>query len=208
MGTHPIFESDFDCLTAHMMFNKVISRIGPKIINPLRQNSRIDGLSTNLSVMAKSKDDAPISLDCIDLIQHPSADVALFEFDRMYSRVTERSTSEIDIYSEGEEGVTGQISVYSKVKVRAVNGKTTISSLEAPAVEVQSKRGDIELNGIKIANSILGEKVRLISEHGNIVMNKRTLGDVTCNTGGNITTGTIQSLKIDLSNPGFYFVLA
>ena len=139
-----------------MMFNKVISRIGPKIINPLRRNSRIDGLSTNLSVMAKSKDDAPISLDCIDLIQHPSADVALFEFDKMYSRVTERSTSEIDIYSEGEEGVTGQISVYSKVKVRAVNGKTTISSLEAPAVEVQSKRGDIELNGIKIANSILG----------------------------------------------------
>ena len=54
----------------------------------------------------------------------------------------------------------------------------------------------------------LGEKVRLISEHGNIVMNKRTLGDVTCHTGGNITTGTIQSLKIDLRNPGFYFVLA
>jgi len=29
-------------------------------------------------------------------------------------------------------------------------------------------------------------------------MNKRTLGDVTCLTHGNVTAGTIQSLKIDV----------
>ena len=96
------------------------------------------------------------------------------------------SGSEIDIHSVGG-GVTGQISVYSKVKIRAENGKTTVSSLEAPAVDISSVDGDIELNSIKIANSILGEAVKLRSNNGNIRMNKRTLGDVTAHTNGDIT---------------------
>ena len=101
----------------------------------------------------------------------------------------------------------GQISVYSKVKIRAENGKTTISSLEAPMVQVQSKGGDIELNGIKIENSILGENIKLRSESGNICMNSRTLGDVDCRTdNGDITSGTIQSLKIDLRNVFLIFI--
>ena len=45
-----------------------------------RANSRIEGLNTNLSILAKSKGTAPITLECIDLIAHPSADVALFEY--------------------------------------------------------------------------------------------------------------------------------
>lgn len=167
-------------------------------LNRVRQLTRIDQLSTNLSILAKSKESAPIKLECIDLIKHPSADVALFDFCSVEgSRVQERSGSEIDIHSVGG-GVTGQISVYSKVKIRAENGKTTVSSLEAPAVDISSVDGDIELNSIKIANSILGEAVKLRSNNGNIRMNKRTLGDVTAHTNGDITAGTIQSLKIDI----------
>lgn len=159
---------------------------------------KLEGLSTNLSILAKSKGSAPIQISCIDLIQHPSADVALFELDHMYSRVADRSGSEIDIYSSGEDGVQGQISVYSKVKVRAEDGLTRVSSLEAPSVNIRSRNGDIELNSIKIANSILGESVFLRSDGGNITLNNRTLGDVTCLTHGNVKAGTIQSLKIDL----------
>jgi len=159
---------------------------------------RIDGLSTNLSILGKSKGTAPITIDCIDLHQHPSADVALFQLDSMYSRAQERSGSEIDIHSVGDDGVEAQVSVYSKIKIRAEDGPTKVSSLEAPSVNIRSRNGDIELNSIKIANSILGESVFLRSENGNIRMNKRTLGDVTCLTHGNVTAGTIQSLKIDV----------
>ena len=55
-----------------------------------RLSSRIEGLSTNLSVLGKSKGSAAIELSCIDLIRHPSADVALFQYDKMYSRVQDR----------------------------------------------------------------------------------------------------------------------
>merc|ERR1712183_31570 len=161
-------------------------------------HERIEGLSTNLSILAKSKGTAPIIIDCIDLHQHPSADVALFELDTMHSRAQERSGSEIDLYSVGKDGVQGQVSVYSKIKIRAEDGFTKVSSLEAPSVNIRSRNGDIELNSIKIANSILGESVFLRSEGGNITMNKRTLGDVTCLTHGNVNAGTIQSLKIDV----------
>ena len=37
-------------------------------------------------------------------------------------------------------------------------------------------------------------------------MNKRTLGDVTCLTHGNVTAGTIQSLKIDVRLAGFLYL--
>ena len=107
------------------------------------------------------------------------------------------SGSEIDIHAVGG-GVTGQISVYSKVKVRAEDGTTTVSSLEAPAIDISSEGGDIELNGIKIANSILGEAVKLRSKSGDIRLKKRTLGDVMALTHGNVTAGTVQSLKIDI----------
>ena len=42
-------------------------------LNRVRQLTRIDQLSTNLSILAKSKESAPIKLECIDLIKHPSA---------------------------------------------------------------------------------------------------------------------------------------
>jgi len=191
MGTHPIFESDFDCLTDMLLRNRL------RLLT-CRANSRIEGLNTNLSILAKSKGTAPITLECIDLIAHPSADVALFEFCPVEgNRVQERSGSEIDIHAVGD-GVTGQISVYSKVKVRAENGTTTVSSLEAPAIDISSDGGDIELNGIKIANSILGEAVKLRSKTGDIRMKKRTLGDVMALTHGNVTAGTVQSLRIDI----------
>ena len=38
-------------------------------------------------------------------------------------------------------------------------------------------------------------------------MNKRTLGDVTCLTHGNVTAGTIQSLKIDVRLVPYIYVL-
>ena len=43
------------------------------------------------------------------------------------------SGSEIDIHSTGEDGVQGQVSVYSKIKIRAEDGFTKVSSLEAPS---------------------------------------------------------------------------
>ena len=103
------------------------------------------------------------------------------------------SGSEIDIHAVGD-GVKGQISVYSKIKIRAEDGKTSVSSLEAPAVDISSNNGDIELNSIKIANSILGEAVNLKSKTGNITMNKRTLGDVTAHTHGDITGKSVKFL--------------
>lgn len=180
-------------------FSSVLIRnVRPTALRFATSEERIEGLSTNLSILGKSKGNAPITIDCIDLHQHPSADVALFELDPMHSRAQERSGSEIDIHSTGDDGVQGQVSVYSKIKIRAEDGLTKVSSLEAPSVNIRSRNGDIELNSIKIANSILGESVFLRSEGGNITMNKRTLGDVTCLTYGNVTAGTIQSLKIDV----------
>lgn len=184
----------------------LIRNVRPTALRFASSEERIEGLSTNLSILGKSKGNAPITIDCIDLHQHPSADVALFELDPMHSRAQERSYplyqggsgSEIDIHSTGDDGVQGQVSVYSKIKIRAEDGLTKVSSLEAPSVNIRSRNGDIELNSIKIANSILGESVFLRSEGGNITMNKRTLGDVTCLTHGNVTAGTIQSLKIDV----------
>ena len=56
-----------------------------------RLTSRISHLSSNLSILGKSKGDAQITLECIDLIKHPSADVALFDYDAVDgSRVSER----------------------------------------------------------------------------------------------------------------------
>jgi len=184
----------------------LIRKVRPNSLRFATSEERIEGLSTNLSILGKSKGNAPITIDCIDLHQHPSADVALFELDPMHSRAQERSDplyqggsgSEIDIHSTGEDGVQAQVSVYSKIKIRAEDGFTKVSSLEAPSVNIRSRNGDIELNSIKIANSILGESVFLRSEGGNITMNKRTLGDVTCLTHGNVNAGTIQSLKIDV----------
>ena len=43
------------------------------------------------------------------------------------------SGSEIDIHSTGEDGVQAQVSVYSKIKIRAEDGFTKVSSLEAPS---------------------------------------------------------------------------
>ena len=105
----------------------------------------------------------------------------------------------MDIFTDGDEGIIGDISVYSKVKVRAKNGNVKVSNLEAPAVRIQTIGGDIELNSIKIANSILGESVYCNSETGNIAFNGRTVGDVKGHTKtGNLSAGTIQSLTIDL----------
>ena len=56
-----------------------------------RASSRIEQLNTNLSILGKSKGSAPITLECIDLIAHPSADVALFDYCQVEgSRVQER----------------------------------------------------------------------------------------------------------------------
>ena len=41
-------------------------------------------------------------------------------------------------------------------------------------------------------------KVKLESQTGNITMNGRTLGDVACRTHGDVKTGTVQSLKVDI----------
>ncbi len=74
-----------------------------------------------------------------------------------------------------------------------------MSNLEAPSVKIRSKKGDITLNSIKIANSVLGESIDLKSESGNIFLNGRTVGDVKAHTDkGNIQAGTLQSLTIDL----------
>ena len=43
------------------------------------------------------------------------------------------SGSEIDIHSTGDDGVQAQVSVYSKIKIRAEDGTTKVSSLEAPS---------------------------------------------------------------------------
>ena len=43
------------------------------------------------------------------------------------------SGSEIDIHSTGDDGVQAQVSVYSKIKIRAEDGFTKVSSLEAPS---------------------------------------------------------------------------
>ena len=92
-----------------------------------------------------------------------------------------------------------QISVYSKISVRAKDGATTISNLEAPAVKVRSRKGPITLNSIKIANSILGEAVDLSSDSGDITLNGRTIGDIKCQTPKGLVSGdTLQSLTIDL----------
>ena len=57
----------------------------------VRKSSRIEHLSSNLSILGKSKGEAPITLECIDLIKHPSADVALFDYCTVEgSRVSER----------------------------------------------------------------------------------------------------------------------
>ena len=57
----------------------------------VRKASRIEHLSSNLSILGKSKGEAPITLECIDLIKHPSADVALFDYCTVEgSRVSER----------------------------------------------------------------------------------------------------------------------
>ena len=57
----------------------------------IRKASRIEHLSSNLSILGKSKGEAPITLECIDLIKHPSADVALFDYCTVEgSRVSER----------------------------------------------------------------------------------------------------------------------
>ena len=44
-----------------------------------------------------------------------------------------------------------------QIKVSDLSILLTVSSLEAPAVNIRSKGGDIILNSIKIANSILGD---------------------------------------------------
>ena len=98
-----------------------------------------------------------------------------------------------------KKDVHGDISVYSKINIKAENGATSVSNLEAPSVKVRSKGGDIVLNSIKIANSILGESIDLKSADGNIFLNGRTVGDVKAHTEkGNIQAGTLQSLTIDL----------
>jgi len=135
----------------------------------------------------------------MDLIKHPSADQAVFNLDELDSWVRERSHKELDIFASGAQDVTGDISVYSKVNLKSENGSTSVSNLEAPSVKIRSKKGDITLNSIKIANSVLGESIDLKSESGNIFLNGRTVGDVKAHTDkGNIQAGTLQSLTIDL----------
>ena len=68
----------------------LIRKVRPTALRFATTQERIDGLSTNLSILGKSKGNAPITIDCIDLHQHPSADVALFELDPMHSRAQER----------------------------------------------------------------------------------------------------------------------
>ena len=68
----------------------LIRKVRPNSLRFATSEERIEGLSTNLSILGKSKGNAPITIDCIDLHQHPSADVALFELDPMHSRAQER----------------------------------------------------------------------------------------------------------------------
>ena len=68
----------------------LIRKVRPTALRFATTQERIEGLSTNLSILGKSKGNAPITIDCIDLHQHPSADVALFELDPMHSRAQER----------------------------------------------------------------------------------------------------------------------
>ena len=96
-------------------------------------------------------------------------------------------------------GIRAEVSVYAKISVRAKDGSTIVSNLEAPAVKVRSRKGPITLNSIKIANSILGEAVNLTSESGDITLNGRTIGDIKCESPkGQISGDTLQSLTIDL----------
>ena len=79
-------------------FSSVLFRkVRPNSLRFATSEERIEGLSTNLSILGKSKGNAPITIDCIDLHHHPSADVALFELDPMYSRAQERR---FDFYSK------------------------------------------------------------------------------------------------------------
>ena len=75
----------------------LIRKVRPNSLRFATSEERIEGLSTNLSILGKSKGNAPITIDCIDLHQHPSADVALFELDPMHSRAQERR---FDFYSK------------------------------------------------------------------------------------------------------------
>lgn len=109
------------------------------------------------------------------------------------------SDTEVDFFVGDEEGLEGEISVYSKISIRADGGKSIVSNLESPSVRIRSNSGDIELNSVKIANSILGEAIHLSSKSGDITLNGRTVGDIKCETPkGTITGGTLQSLTIDL----------
>merc|ERR1711990_197082 len=56
MGTHPIFESDFDCLTDMLRFfiNPVGKIMRPRLIIPLMRNKSIQSAQSNQSVQSKS----------------------------------------------------------------------------------------------------------------------------------------------------------
>jgi len=164
-----------------------------------RLNATLTGLSANLSVQGRTKGNAPLTLRCMDLIKFPSADLAQFEFDDLNAWVAQRSDSELDLFASDERGITGDISVYSKIAVKAQNGKTSISNLEAPSVKIRSVGGDVELNSIKIANSILGEAISIKSESGDVSLNGRTVGDILAHSpAGSIQGDTLQSLTLDL----------
>lgn len=74
----------------------------------------------------------------------------------------------IELSANDNQDIEADVSVYSKVSINAEGGNCAVSNLESPAVTVKTKSGDIELNSLKIANSVLGEAILLQSDSGNI----------------------------------------
>ena len=74
----------------------------------------------------------------------------------------------MELSTSDDQDLEADVSVYSKVTINAEAGKCSVSNLESPAVNIKTTSGDIELNSMKIANSVLGEAILLQSESGNI----------------------------------------
>ena len=74
----------------------------------------------------------------------------------------------MELSTSDDQDLEADVSVYSKVTITGEDGKCSVSNLESPAVNIKTTSGDIELNSMKIANSVLGEAILLQSESGNI----------------------------------------
>ena len=66
-----------------------------------RMNSTISGLNSRLSIFAKSRNEAPITLKSLDVIKNPSSDISFWKFDELESWVQQRRLDINLIFTQG-----------------------------------------------------------------------------------------------------------